>query len=167
MRTLVAVLVVAGACSGDGTSPGAITVSTATMSADYASFRWGANNDCPAGGGTQVVSVTIIGEQSGSGGAYGIGLCLPRPDQIGAGAISLGDDSKIRLDSLTGKVGDCTFTQNGSASGTATFAGFSTAAGATYTLTLAGQVPGTSTCGGGAVMVVTLALSGTADVAPR
>jgi hypothetical protein len=163
------------ACSGGGekvcTAPpdaglAGILVTVGADSTPYRGFKWGANNDCPAAG-SSVVSVTIIGEQVGGAGAFGMAFCLPRPDLIDAQAVSLADDTKLRFESLTGAIGACTFAKDGTPSGTATFGGFCTELGATYVVMLDGEVAGTSTCGTGPTTPVTLVLSGTAVVVPR
>jgi hypothetical protein len=163
------------ACSGGGdkvcTAPpdagvDGILVTVGADSLPYGSFKWGANNDCPQAG-SSVVSVTIIGEQVGGGGSFGMGFCLPRPDLIDAQAVSLADDTKLRFESLTGEVGGCVIAKAGTPSGTATFEGFCSEAGASYNVRLDGQVAGTSQCGSGPTTPVTLVLSGTAVVVPR
>ncbi|HKA86417.1 MAG TPA: hypothetical protein VKE22_02090 [Haliangiales bacterium] len=175
MRALV--LVCLCACSGDGGTPvctaspdaglAGLFVSIGANSTAYKGLKWGANNDCPAAG-SSVVSVTIIGEQVGSGGQFGIALCLPRPDLIRAAAIDLADATMVKLESLTGELAGCMFTKDGTPTGTITFSGFCAQAGATYVVALAGQVPATSRCSpGGPTNSVTLVLSGDAVVVPR
>src|SRR5262249_44868817 len=146
----------------DGPPPaGAITVTAGSDLFSYTGFRWGANNDCPAAGAS-VISVTLRGPQTGAGD-HGLGLCLPRPDQVGAGSIDLGDSTHVQLAGITGKAGSCEVAMKSGAtpSGTVTFAGFSTQAGAAYQMTLAGQVAGTSSCGDAPI---TLTIAGTAAV---
>ncbi len=175
MRVLLLVCVCA--CSSDGgpticaAAPdaglGGLFVAIGANQTAYKGLKWGANNDCPATG-SSVVSVTIIGEQVDSNGQFGIALCLPRPDLIGAQPVSLADDTRVRLESLTGSLAGCTFTKDGTPSGTATFVGFCTEAGGTYVVALDGHVAGTSQCSpGGPTGSVSLVLSGSAVVVPR
>jgi hypothetical protein len=158
------VLGVLGACDGGSSAldaaPGAITLSAGPTSAPVTGFRWGANNDCGA------ASVTIQGAAAGGGG---IGLCLPRADLIGAGAIDLADDTKVQLVGATLVTSACTTAPAPGArpSGTVTFTGFSTQTGASYQLTLAGQVAGRTSCADAGSADVTIGLAGTALVTPR
>ena len=167
MRSLVLILLLAGCGDGGGGSPdatpppGAITVTSDSGVLSYTGFRWGENNDCPAAG-SGVVSVTIRGPQTGAGD-HGLGICLPRPDQVGTASIDLGDSAHVVLAGVTGKSGSCEVTARSGAtpSGLLTFTGFSTQTGAAYQMTFAGQVEGTSSCGDAPI---TLFIAGTAAV---
>lgn len=165
MRWLV--LIAAAACDGGGmpavdAAPGAITLSAPGLSLDVTDFGWGANNDCPAGGGG-AVPVTIRATAPGGG----VGLCLPHPDLVGSAPLDLGDEGVVRDFSAGGQAGGCSATKTTGAkpSGTVRFAGFSTSAGATYQMTISGQVDGVASCADAGH--VTIQLSGTALVTPR
>lgn len=166
MRALLCTLFLAG-CGSDNVTPdgplaaGAINVTAGGDVLLYTGFHWGANNDCPASGAS-VISVTLRGPQTGAGD-HGLGLCLPRPDQVGTASIDLGDSAHVQLAGITGKAGSCEVTATSGAvpSGFVTFTGFSTQTGAAYQMTFAGQVAGTSSCGDGPI---TLFLAGTAAV---
>jgi hypothetical protein len=154
--------------AGDA-GPGAVTVTVGADSAQISGFRWGANNDCPAAG-AQVISVTISGTQAPPAAAgFGIGMCLPRPDRIGAAPIDLGDDTMVQLAGASVSAGGCTLQKGKDAkpSGSLSFVGFCTETGSSYQVTFAGQVAGTKICGTGPTEEVVLQLAGTALVTPR
>jgi len=166
MRALVYMLLLAGCGSDNSTpdaplEPGAVNVTAGGDVLAYAGFRWGANNDCPASGAS-VISVTVRGPQNGAGD-HGLGVCLPRPDQVGTATLDLGDPTHVQLVGLTGKLGSCEVAMKSGAtpSGFVTFTDFSTQTGAAYQMTFAGQVAGTSTCADGPI---TLFIAGTAAV---
>ncbi len=181
-KTLALVLVLVAAC-GNGDSPGecrglpdggvagatGVTLGDGTSSFRYDAFLWGENNDCPAAG-SSIVSVTINSAQTDPPSDLGIGLCLPRPDVIGAGPISLADRNLVELVGASGSGDGCVLQPSFTTmpSGTVTFAGFCTTAGSSFTVTFAGSIAGTRTCEGGAPAEnVTLTLAGTAIVRPR
>jgi hypothetical protein len=172
MRWLVLMLAACGGSSVPDAPPGAITVTAGAITNTITGLRWGANNDCPASG-AQVISVTIQGSGTGSASGAGIGLCLPRPDQIGSAALDLGDDTKVQLVGASASASDCMVTKASGVkpSGSVTFIGFSAKDGASYQVTLAGQVAAKATCVGASadagIADVTLQLSGTALVTPR
>lgn len=166
MRALLFTLFLVGCGSDNSTpdappEPGAINVTAGGDVLSYTGFRWGANNDCPASG-AGVISVTIRGPETGAGD-HGLGLCLPRPDQVGTASLDLGDTTHVQLAGITGKAGSCEVAMKSGAvgSGFVTFTGFSTQTGAGYQMTFAGQVAGTSSCGDGPI---TLFIAGTAAV---
>ena len=174
MRACLLLLVCAcgGSCPGPGDAGVAGVVATsASDTATYGNFRWGANNDCPAAGSSpdagHVVSVTVIGEQVGSGMMAGIGLCFPRPDLIDA-PIDLSDTTKVLFESMTAQVGDCRYTKAvGTPLGTVSFGGFCTQMGAAFSIHFSGGVPANKQCGGGPTELVTMSLSGSAAVTAR
>jgi hypothetical protein len=163
-------------CGGDGgeSCPGpgdagvaGVVATSASDTATYGDFRWGANNDCPAAG-SSVVSVTVIGEQVGSAMMAGIGLCFPRPDLIDGTPVELSDTTKVLFESMTAQVGDCRYTKAASAPlGTVSFGGFCTQVGAAFSIQFSGGVPASKQCGGGPTELVTMSLSGTAAVTAR
>jgi hypothetical protein len=172
MRWLVLTLVVAcdggGAPAIDAAPAGAIQLTAgAGFSGQASDLRWGANSDCPAAG-SAVVSVTI--RSFGGDPTNGFGICLPRPDLVGSAAIDLGDDTKVQLVGAVVSAGGCSVGKAAGAkpTGTVTFAGFSTSAGASYQMTVNGQVGGTTTCvSDGGPVAVPITFSGTALVTPR
>jgi len=174
MRAWLLVLVCACGGDGGGSCPGPGDAGVAGVVADsdgdiatYGDFRWGANNDCPAAG-SSVVSITIIGEQVGSGGTAGIGLCFPRPDLIDGTPVDVSDTSKVLFESLTAQVGPCRYTKAaGAPLGTVTLGGFCTEMGAAFSIRFSGGVPATKQCGSGPTELVTMSLSGSAAVTAR
>jgi hypothetical protein len=145
-----------------GVSGATITVGSETFG--YGGFDWGKNNDC----GPE--SVTIQGRQVSPPSDFGIGLCLPRPDDLGAAPVPLSDRTRIELRGAAAQAGGCTYQFSSSAapSGTVTFGGLCTTAGAAFTMTLAGTVAGTRTCAdAGPAEPITLVLGGTALVNAR
>jgi hypothetical protein len=163
------------ACGDDGpavcgvaasTPEGGATIGVAGDSASYVGFIWGANNDCPATG-SSVVSVTLRGHQSDATD-FGLGLCLRRPDRIGEGAIDLADDSLVLLVGASAHIAPCdtSIAPDATPTGTVTFAGFCTAAGTRFLMTLSGQVAGIRTCGD-QLVPVTMMLGGRVLVVPQ
>jgi hypothetical protein len=125
-----------------------------------------------------VVSVTIEGPQQNGHG--GIGLCLPRPDLITGEPISLTDATKVNLVSLSASVGDTIYQDGGigagcsydlvpgSATGMITFAGFCTATGTSWAMSLAGTVSFSQECIPSVPEhTTTFTLAGTISVGPR
>lgn len=178
---MVSLCVCALACGGSNDAPcgvgdagsGAIALRGGGVDTEIGGLRWGQNNDCPAGG-TAVVSVTISGGQtSPRADSYGLGLCLPRPDQIDASAVDLSDATRVQLVGASGTVDGCSIMMTSGArpSGTVTFSGLCTQAGAAWLMTLAGQVAGTKRCqsdgGLGTPEAVTIELAGQALITPR
>ncbi len=164
MRAPLVILLFVPACGGDGGGlpDGAATITVGAQVTSYGGFIWGKNNDCGA------TSVTIRGHQSDDDES-GIGLCLPRPDLLGGAAVDLADADVVQLVGATATAAGCTTTLASSAiaSGTVTFPGFSTASGASYQMTLAGQVDGTRTCASGPGEAVTMVLGGTVRIDPQ
>jgi hypothetical protein len=106
--------------------------------------------------------VTISGRQDGTGPFFT--LCLPRPDLL-AGPLDLGDDSLVQVIEVGAEALDCTYSKTLTAvpTGTITFAGYCSAAGTVFDMTLAGAVAGSQVCQGVATDV-SLALAGTISV---
>jgi hypothetical protein len=145
-----------------GVSGATITVGAETFA--YGGFDWGKHNDC----GTE--SITIQGRQITPPSNFGIGLCLPRPDAIGAAPVSIADTSLIELRGAAAESAACTYQFSGpnAPSGTVTFAGLCTTEGAAFTVTFAASVDGTANCpGADGPFGVTLLLGGTALVNAR
>jgi hypothetical protein len=173
---LAGLLAACSASSGDGTclGPGDATAGAATLTAgattySYEGLRWGENNDCPAPG-SPVISVTISGPQVGPEPSdLGLAFCLPRPQVITGTPILLSDRNQIELVGASGSAAGCVVAPSFGAipTGTVTFTGFCTSAGASFMMTLAGSIAGTRTCAGGAAENVTLELGGTTLVEPR
>jgi hypothetical protein len=75
----------------------------------YENVSASANNDCPdPAAPTGVVSLTVNGSQKGGTGL--ITFCIPRPDNLAKGNVSLGSDVKI-VD-VTGTAGSCMVSKN-------------------------------------------------------
>jgi hypothetical protein len=133
----------------------------------FGNFTWGRNNDCTIPGGP--ISITILGDMTTPNDArYAVALCLPRPDLVVAGTpIALSDASMIQQASFGARdsTNACTYGIDLAHTPTATvqFDGFCTAHGASFVMTLAGDVPAVKTCG--ATMTdITLTYSGTVTV---
>jgi hypothetical protein len=165
MRRAVLALLLLCACGGDDPPPptGA-TLTVAGETFRYDGFIWGLNNDCG------MRSVTIVGSQvEPAVTGPGIGLCLPDPDRVGAAPLPLADEALVELVGASAEGGGCLYARvpAAAASGTVTFAGLRTTAGARYTMSFAGSVAGTRSCGGGDPEPVTLELGGAARVTQR
>ena len=159
-------------CGGDTCGPGSAPVDGLELAGTgvdvkYTMLQAHPNNDCrdpnaPAG----VVSLTINGTQTGT--AFGLTLCIPRPDKLGSGALALGTDVVV-VDTGADIGGGCTLSHAATPAptGTVTSSGAcgngSDAAG--FALTFEnGVVPVKRTCGAN-VDVLMLALTGTVAVA--
>jgi hypothetical protein len=154
-----------GECVGVGDA-GAVSGATITAGGEtfaYGNFIWGANNDCGMN------SITITGPQvTPAATGFGIGLCIPNPARITSAPAPLSDRTIVELVGASAMGGGCSYLPAAAAipSGTVTFGGFCTTAGANFTMTFAGQIAGTRTCTG-APEPVTIQLGGTAIVTPR
>jgi hypothetical protein len=162
-------LPVLSAC-GDGPvlPPGAATIAIDPATVSVVGFTWGENNDCPAQGAS-VISVTLRGHQSDASD-FGLGFCLPRPDLIGATAIDLADTSLVLLVGASARLDNgCTvgLAPDALPTGTITFSGFGTHAGASFRIKLAGQVHGIERCGSGPSTPATMVLGGDVVVEPQ
>ena len=167
---LVFLVFLGGACGDDGpaaacgvaagTPAGAATIAIGSDTVSYVGFQWGQNNDCTAAGAS-VVSVTLRGHQSDAPD-FGLGLCLPRPDRIGATPVDLADASLVRLVGAGAQVGGCQvgMAPDSTPTGSVTFAGFCTESGTRFLVSLSGQTPGIETCGSGPSQQVTMLLGG-------
>jgi hypothetical protein len=170
MRRLLAVLSVLSACGDDAPAlpPGAATIAIDSATLSVVGFTWGRNNDCPAQGAS-VISVTLRGHQSDATD-FGLGFCLPRPDLIGAAAIDLADTSLVLLVGASARLDNgCMLglAPDAVPTGSVTFSGFSTHAGADFRMTLSGQVDGIEQCGSGPSTPVTMVLGGQVLVEPQ
>jgi hypothetical protein len=133
-------LLAAGAAAGcgddaqcgaaDAPSDG-VTVAAGSGEAETAAFgefHSSPNNDCPPPGGGGAVSLTVQGAQVDPAGVTGFFiLCLPRPDDIGGGAISLTDEDRVQLIDLVGETADgcgLDLDRDRPLEGTITFSGF-------------------------------------------
>ena len=135
-----------GAALDAGTSGATVTVGTPFVFGDYTASQ---NNDCTPLGGA--VSVTVQGTQvtPAPGGPTGMVLCLPRPDDIDGDPIPLSDTMQVQVSiDIFATDGPCQLRLDHSAvpTGTITFKGFCTKAGAVYGMTLAGAVGGFRSC---------------------
>ncbi|HUQ08179.1 MAG TPA: hypothetical protein VM261_37050 [Kofleriaceae bacterium] len=145
---------------GPGTAPAdGITMTVGGETVTYGGFTASPNNDCrlanaPAG----VISVTV--EATQVGGTFPFVLCLPRPDLLGADAVSLTPsrptpietDRVMMVDSSASLSGGCTVAKDVTQmpSGTARFLGYCDGGKSTagYAIELSGTVPLVRTCGG-------------------
>jgi hypothetical protein len=159
-----------GECVGVGdAAAGPVTITASGTTFSYDGLRWGENNDCPAPG-TAVISVTISGPQVGPEPSdLGIAFCLPRPDTITSAPIALSDRTQIELVGASGSAEGCVVGPAFGAmpTGTVSFAGLCTTAGASFTMTLSGSIEGTRTCATEPAESVTLVLGGTTLITPR
>jgi hypothetical protein len=175
---LAALLVVewAGGCGGDddcgaGDAPvDGLTLSAGGTSAlTLGDVRSSANNDCTPDQSSGPISLTIEATELAPTRGLGLVLCLPRPGEIGAAAISLADPDRIQfVDLFVEDEGGCTLRRDSSRepAGEALFAGFCQDGGHPdgYALSLSGTLPALRTCPGGDPDPITLTASGTAAV---
>jgi len=169
----VALLTVPAGCGDDDAcGPGAapddgLTLSGDGLTASYAGLEAGANNDCPAPDAPEgVVALTIAGRQAG--GTDFITFCVPRPDRLGVGALTLGTDVQVvdlfadaagcslRLATVPAPTG--TVTASGACDDGTSPAGFA--------LTFAGELAMERTCGA-TVDELRMTLAGTIAVAAQ
>ncbi len=106
-------------CGSSGAVNFGISASSNVVTLTYGDLTAGANNDCPdpmAPSG--VVSLTIMGTQMGSTTGL-ITLCIPRPDLLEKGSLTLG--TEVQLIDVSGMDAMCSYNLDTSvpASGTA------------------------------------------------
>jgi len=94
----------------------------------YGKFTGGLNNDCPASGAPMgVISMTIAGMQTDTGGGGFATLCVGRPDLLATRSLAIGFDAAaaVRVFELNGQASGCTFTVDRTqpATGTASTSG--------------------------------------------
>ena len=188
-RTLAAALATVATlagCSDDPVrcGPGEIETAgiTAVATTPELNVVWGeleasANNDCPppGGAGSGAISLTLDGRQLDPAGDSRLTLCLPRPDQIGAGPAALADESLVQIINTNADLGDgcrLQLDRNAAASGTITFAGFCADGtdSAGFAISVAGTIPIVVLCdrdGGSGEESGTAMIGGTAIVATQ
>jgi hypothetical protein len=180
---LIAIVMVpmfAPACGDDGNKscgPGSaaddgLALTDGTATASYDGLTASANGDCPASDApTGVKSVTIEGTQSGTGGGL-FTVCIPRPDELGSGARTLGLDQvsgDVRIVDLGAVTGGCSYAidrtvmPTGTVTATGVCSDATNAAG--FALTFDGIVSITATCGSAAPTTTFATLTGTIAVA--
>jgi hypothetical protein len=133
----------------------------------FGPLKAGLNNDCPdPTAPTGVISVTIDGAQLG--GAAPITFCVPRPDLLSKGPLSVGSDFQI-VDVSTNEIAGCRYSllRSTPPTGTASAIGLcksNICPG--FSLVLDVQVSLTKKCGTAPDQIVRLPLSGTTTVMP-
>lgn len=160
------------ASCGPGDAPAAGLVASGGAAAlTYGQFTGGLNNDCPASGApTGVVSLTISGRQTDTGGGGFATLCVGRPDLLATQPLGVGLDAAaaVRVFELNGQANGCTFTVDRSQppGGTASASGLCDSGrnAAGFALVLDATLTLTRTCGG-AVDSVPITLRGRVAVA--
>ena len=152
------------ACGTDGAAVDGLTLTITGEALHYEHLVASANNDCPdAFAPSGVVSLTVSGSQVGRTSI--LTFCIPRPDRLGDGAQTLGD--QVQIVDLSAESSGCTAVDQPTPppTGTATASGVC-AQGvdpAGFALALDGTVTMRRTCGGSAT-IETARLSGTVAV---
>jgi hypothetical protein len=163
---------------GDAPADG-LTAAIPGATVTYGDVTSSPNNDCPPDEGGPT-SITIEATQTGlaPGERFSMVLCLPRPDEIDAGAlgaatVALDDDRLVQLIDVSARLADdCQLRRDGAMlpGGTITFAGYCDAGDAAegYALTFDGTAAGRRICPDGmdgfTEEPVTIVLSGTVAV---
>jgi hypothetical protein len=132
----------------------------------FGNFVWGRNNDCTIPGGP--ISITILGAlTTPNDSSYALALCLPRPDLVTSTPLSLSDTGMVQQFNFGARDSNnaCQYSPNLAISPTATvqFAGFCTVKGASFVMTLSGDVAAVKNCGG-TKTDITMTLSGATTV---
>ena len=161
---------------GPGDAPAAgVTSSAGEAGATiaYGQFTSSPNNDCPRPGGG-LTSITVDGVQTDPTPSipYHMTFCLPRPEQIDDGPISLADDSLVQVIDVWAELPDgCRLHLDRSAppEGTIEFLGYCEAGLAPegYAITLDATIPGERICDDLPNEPVTIYLGGTVSVAAQ
>lgn len=148
-----------GGGGGDSCGPGGapdsgLVASGGGLTLTYGQFTGRPNNDCPASGAPMgVISLTITGMQTDTGGGGFATLCVGRPDQLASQPLGLGFDAAaaVRVFEINGQANGCTFSVDpsqlpgGTASATGLCGNGSDAAG--FALVLDATLALTRTCG--------------------
>ncbi len=158
-------------CGPEGAPAEGITITTPEGTVTYGAFTSSANNDCTPPDGS-ATSITLDGVQASpapTGFPPHLAFCIPRPDEISAGAaipLNLADLDDIQLIDASGEVGGCTYSLDRTVTptGSITLTGYCgdglDAAG--YALALSGDVALTLSCPD--AQPVTATFGGTAAV---
>lgn len=160
----LATLLALGACHDDptcgtsGAPDSGLTASATDVTLTFGALVGGLNNDCPdPAAPVGVTSLSIAGTQTGGTGLFTI--CVPRPDNLAAGDLSLsidaagvpGSPTEVRIVDLTGDASNCTFKfdKTRPPTGTATAEGLcdNGANAAGFALVVDGAISLTRTCG--------------------
>ncbi len=157
---------------GPGDAPAAGLVASGGQDAlTYGQFTGGLNNDCPASGAPMgVISLTISGRQTDTGGGGFATLCVGRPDLLATEPLAVGFDAAaaVRVFELNGQADGCAFTVDRSQppGGTASASGLCGNGGnaAGFALALDATLTLTRTCGS-TVDAVPITLRGRVAVA--
>jgi hypothetical protein len=158
-------------CGPGGAPPSGLIAGGGGLTLTYGQFTGRPNNDCPASGAPMgVISLTITGMQTDTGGGGFATLCVGRPDQLANQPLGLGFDAAaaVRVFEINGQANGCTFSVDRSQlpGGTASASGLcgngSDAAG--FALTIDATVALTRTCGT-TIDTVPVTLSGRVAVA--
>jgi hypothetical protein len=167
-------LALGAACCGGGETCGpgmaaanGLSLAGSGINVEYTMLGAHVNNDCPdPAAPSGVVSLTISGTQDGA--AFPVTLCIPRPDKLSSGPLTLGTDVKI-IDLGADIGGGCTLARDttqmptGTVSATGLCGNGKDKAGFALIFDN-GVVPMKRTCGA-QVDVLNLALTGTVAVA--
>ena len=158
------------ACGPGEAPPDGITLAVGAEEVTFGEVRSSPNNDCTPPGEDGPTSLTIEAAQLDP--AYdgpGLILCLPRPDELGAGPVPLNDASLVEVIDLFGQDAagcDLRLDRMRSAGGSITFTGLCEAGVHPdgYAIELAATLPVTRTCPGDPASEEEASLTGTAAV---
>jgi hypothetical protein len=147
-----------GSATGDGLVIGGSAIQTTYGQLSSLEAHDCADPNAPAG----VVGLTINGFQVGGTGGLFTG-CVPRPDELASGPVSIG--SGFEIVDFNGSFGGCMYSFDSSkpTTGTASSHGLCDEGSAGYTLTFDGAVSVDRLCGS-AMDIVPITLSGDAIV---
>jgi hypothetical protein len=162
-RTLLLLAAALCGCDGDdaetcgAATPAPAEAALVTVGAEtfsYGSFDAVQGGDCPVVTGSRE-SLTIAGEQPGSGFAFTLCLRQERAYQPGA-VVDLGDAQTIQVVDVTAMGSDgCTYRRDSGAtpSGTIAFEGYCLLGGGAYNLVIDGSIAGIKDCPGSSELV--------------
>lgn len=144
----------AESCGPAGAPATGLVASGGPATLTYGQFTGRPNNDCPASGAPMgVISLTITGMQTDTGGGGFATLCVGRPDLLANQPLAIGFDTTaaVRVFELNGQANGCTFSVDRSQppGGTASTSGLcgNGSDGAGFALMLDATLTLTRTCG--------------------
>jgi hypothetical protein len=156
-----------GEC-GPGDEPGGgVTVTAGDTTVTYGAFTSSPNHDCTVEGHPTSLTLESLQTDPAPSRPFYMTFCLPRPDELAPGTISLADDRLIEVVDVFAEVDGCvlSFDRTLPPDGSVTIAGYCREGlhPDGYAISLAGSLPGVRTCDGDAEPIE-LTLGGVAAV---
>ncbi len=158
-----------GEC-GPGDAPAVgIAVDSGGDSLLFGNFTSSPNNDCTTPGGPTSLAVDGVQVEPTPGGRTGITLCLPRPDLLGDGPVSIADRDLVWLVDVNGEETDgCLIRLDfaGSPEGTIDFLGYCGDGldSGGFAIEITAAVPALRSCVGGPEEAIAVELGGSVAV---